>query len=229
MIKEIDVAVQFIVSLITQRLAKPKADEFSIVLKKHGSWYENEPWRGQANRCVRVDSKMDPVLEMCSQLCGINNLHLLLPSNLIIWIDPNSVCYKMSDSDRQPETVLYCIESKIVSPVKEKQLSKSKSSNGLLSHNRTRSVSESSGSNSSNSSSRSVSTEPVRNGDSLSPQPNSSSHSTSLNSSPSMKHKNVHAAPFEYTLPSKTGRKNQNQNQNSIYNNANNSMRMHVM
>merc|ERR1712159_441091 len=114
--QEISVAVDFIITLSNSRFGNKEA-AFSTTLKnllferfQTITWDLSSPWRGSGNRRIRLDSAMDPLLAQAAGYCNIttNELHMILPSHLILWIDPLSVSFKLGE--RSPEQTIYSVE-----------------------------------------------------------------------------------------------------------------------
>eukprot|EP00122_Pirum_gemmata_P000045 Pgem_evm1s31 len=127
MINEINSAVNFIVSIVQKRITNETTiNNFKNILtklltekfEKQNCWHLKQPWRGSSNRCIRIDDRMDPIIDQAAKLSSVQNINLLLPAKCLVWIDPNEVCYKLTDSDRAPNTILYAKEYE-ESPISE--------------------------------------------------------------------------------------------------------------
>lgn len=105
--EEISAAVVFLTRLVKyqQRLSNEQVEEFSDVLtdilteKFRDHWYENEPSKGQAYRCIRLtDSEpVDPVLVAAAHKIGLDFRDLNLPPELTLWVDPAEVTYRFGE------------------------------------------------------------------------------------------------------------------------------------
>lgn len=105
---EIRAAVSFVSNIVSRNDALPahQVPAFSAALTKlmleryADQWYPNEPHRGSGNRCIRVNfGVVDPIIVAAGQHVGLTRQKLvnILPPELTIWIDPQSVCYRTSD------------------------------------------------------------------------------------------------------------------------------------
>lgn len=102
-------ASNFLVHLI--RLAKCNVGETQLqkfrdslieFLKRRyrDHWFPQKPLKGSGYRCIRINGKMDPVIGQAGEACGLTSAFLCstLPSELIIWIDPLEVSYRIGES-----------------------------------------------------------------------------------------------------------------------------------
>lgn len=102
-------ASNFLVHLI--RLAKCNVGETQLqkfrdslieFLKRRyrDHWFPQKPLKGSGYRCIRINGKMDPVIGQAGEACGLTSAFLcsILPSELIIWIDPLEVTYRIGES-----------------------------------------------------------------------------------------------------------------------------------
>lgn len=102
-------ASNFLVHLI--RLAKCNVGETQLqkfrdslieFLKRRyrDHWFPQKPLKGSGYRCIRINGKMDPVIGQAGEACGLTSAFLCstLPSELIIWIDPLEVTYRIGES-----------------------------------------------------------------------------------------------------------------------------------
>ena len=64
-------------------------------------WFPERPGKCSGYRCIRINSKMDPIIQQALELCGlpINGIRLIFPKELTIWVDPNEVTYRIDGSD----------------------------------------------------------------------------------------------------------------------------------
>ncbi|KAL0963025.1 hypothetical protein UPYG_G00348650 [Umbra pygmaea] len=62
-------------------------------------WFPDRPCKGSGYRCIRINHKMDPLVGQAGQRIGltINQLYLLLPSELTLWVDPFEVSYRIGE------------------------------------------------------------------------------------------------------------------------------------
>jgi protein Tob/BTG len=63
-------------------------------------WFPEKPCKGSGYRCIRINSKMDPILVQAGDLVGLPGqfLHTLFPSELTMWIDPMEVSYRIGEN-----------------------------------------------------------------------------------------------------------------------------------
>ncbi len=60
-------------------------------------WDASNPNKGSAYRCIRINSKMDPIVEAASRVTGLPNFRKLLPAEFTMWIDPDDVSYRFGE------------------------------------------------------------------------------------------------------------------------------------
>ncbi|KAM8909250.1 protein BTG1 [Spinachia spinachia] len=72
-------------------------DILSEQYKHH--WFPDRPCKGSGYRCIRINHKMDPLVGQAGQRIGltIQQLYLLLPSELTLWVDPFEVSYRIGE------------------------------------------------------------------------------------------------------------------------------------
>lgn len=100
--EEIGAAVDFLTCLVGKNsdITAEQVQVFqhslgSILMEKfEGHWFPDQPYKGQAYRCIRVNSSVpwDSVLEQAAKMCGLRYENLKLPLELTIWVDPQEVC-----------------------------------------------------------------------------------------------------------------------------------------
>lgn len=63
-------------------------------------WYPDVPTKGSGFRCLRINGKMDPIIEKAGNAAGLNAIALrkMLPLELTIWIDPDEVSYRIGEN-----------------------------------------------------------------------------------------------------------------------------------
>ena len=99
---EINAAVTFLIRIISgsnSQLTKQQTDDLQekigqlLTNKFHNHWHPDKPYRGQAYRCIRVNSlnRSDSVLESACQSAGLSYEELNMPLELTLWIDPSEV------------------------------------------------------------------------------------------------------------------------------------------
>ncbi|XP_038846090.1 protein BTG3 [Salvelinus namaycush] len=107
MMKEIAAVVFFLKRLIkkVERLDTQKVDLFverltvALQEKFRGHWYPDNPSKGQAFRCIRVNrlQREDPELLRACQESGVQYKDLGLPRELTLWVDPGEVCCRYGE------------------------------------------------------------------------------------------------------------------------------------
>ncbi|XP_061571272.1 protein BTG1 [Cololabis saira] len=62
-------------------------------------WFPDRPCKGSGYRCIRINHKMDPLVWQAGQRIGltIQQLYLVLPSELTLWVDPFEVSYRIGE------------------------------------------------------------------------------------------------------------------------------------
>lgn len=63
-------------------------------------WYPDVPIKGSGYRCIRINGKMDPVVEQAGVASGLTlrSLQAMLPTELTLWIDPEEVAYRIGEN-----------------------------------------------------------------------------------------------------------------------------------
>uniref|UniRef100_A0A9J8D1P6 B-cell translocation gene 3 n=1 Tax=Cyprinus carpio carpio TaxID=630221 RepID=A0A9J8D1P6_CYPCA len=105
--KEIAAVVFFLKRLIkkAEKLDVEKVDLFVECLtvalqeKYKGHWYPDNPSKGQAFRCIRVNRfhKEDAELLRACAESGVQYKDLSLPKELTLWVDPGEVCCRYGE------------------------------------------------------------------------------------------------------------------------------------
>ncbi|KAL4239936.1 transducer of ERBB2 [Mactra antiquata] len=103
---EVNVALNFVISYLYNKLPRRRVDLFGTELEKglkkkfEGHWYPEQPMKGSGFRCVRVNGeKIDPVIIQAAASVGLNleEMQEYLPNELTLWIDPNEVSYRIGE------------------------------------------------------------------------------------------------------------------------------------
>uniref|UniRef100_A0A8C3PL47 BTG anti-proliferation factor 4 n=1 Tax=Calidris pygmaea TaxID=425635 RepID=A0A8C3PL47_9CHAR len=99
---EIAATVFFITRLVKRedKLSKHKIEKFAAQLttilfeKYKNHWYLDNPSRGQAFRCIRINKYQtrDPLLEQACVESNVDFNKLGLPKEMTLWVDPFEVC-----------------------------------------------------------------------------------------------------------------------------------------
>ncbi|KAM9498700.1 protein BTG3-like isoform 1-T6 [Salvelinus alpinus] len=103
MMKKVIAAVVFFLKRLIKKVEKletQKVDLFveqlSVALQEkfRGHWYPDNPSKGQAFRCIRLNmlQKEDPELLRACQESGVQYKDLGLPRELTLWVDPGEGC-----------------------------------------------------------------------------------------------------------------------------------------
>lgn len=107
---EVNSAADFLISLL--RVRKKVALTENQLQSFHGNlaealtqhyqrhWYPELPTRGSGYRCIRINGKMDPIVEQAGVASGLNGrtLRKMLPQELTMWIDPDEVSYRIGEN-----------------------------------------------------------------------------------------------------------------------------------
>ncbi|XP_036381325.1 protein BTG3 [Megalops cyprinoides] len=107
--EEIAAVVFFMKRLIkkAEKLDSEKVEKFverltvALQEKYRGHWYPNNPSKGQAFRCIRVNrfQREDPELLRACQESGVQYRDLGLPKELTLWVDPGEVCCRYGEKN----------------------------------------------------------------------------------------------------------------------------------
>ncbi|NWI86316.1 B915 protein, partial [Pitta sordida] len=111
---EIAAAVFFITKLVKRedKLSKHKIEKFAARLttvlfeKYKNHWYLDNPTRGQAFRCIRINKHQarDPLLEQACVESNVDFNKLGLPREMTLWVDPFEVSCRYGEKN-QPFTI----------------------------------------------------------------------------------------------------------------------------
>jgi len=74
--------------------------ESLLVLRYRSHWYPELPHKGSGYRCIRINGKMDPLVEQAGVAVGLppRQLRKMLPPELTLWIDPEEVAYRIGEN-----------------------------------------------------------------------------------------------------------------------------------
>ncbi|ETN60513.1 BTG1 protein [Anopheles darlingi] len=123
---EVNSAADFVMNLLRVRKANQLSENqlqhfkgsLEQILTRHFQrhWYPEVPTKGSGFRCLRINGKMDPIIEKAGHAVGLNAVILrkLLPLELTIWIDPDEVSYRIGENGTI--CVLYDIAQSRASP-----------------------------------------------------------------------------------------------------------------
>ncbi|XP_037603546.1 protein BTG3 [Sebastes umbrosus] len=83
------------IDVFVERLAAALQENFK------GHWYPENPSRGQAYRCIRVNRfhRQDPELLRACRESGVQYSDLSLPRELTLWVDPGEVCCRFGEQN----------------------------------------------------------------------------------------------------------------------------------
>ncbi|XP_058058664.1 protein Tob2-like [Anopheles bellator] len=123
---EVNSAADFLMNLLRVRKANQLSENqlqhfkgsLEQILTRHFQrhWYPDVPTKGSGFRCLRINGKMDPIIEKAGHAVGLNAVILrkLLPLELTVWIDPDEVSYRIGENGTI--CVLYDIAQSRASP-----------------------------------------------------------------------------------------------------------------
>ncbi|KAI8904710.1 hypothetical protein EDD86DRAFT_277906 [Gorgonomyces haynaldii] len=96
--KQIEIATQFLCSYIPN--CPQEFQDYlqaQLHLKLQHSWYPQSPQQASAYRTVQIlNYKPDQLLRHCLQQFNIP--YSLFPAEMVLWIDPDSVSYRLAQS-----------------------------------------------------------------------------------------------------------------------------------
>ena len=103
--EEINSAVKFLTQFLSQTELSPDQiavfrDNLSFLITERfqNHWHPSSPLKGNAYRCLNVDSTtVDPLIMKASYTSGISpsKFQALFSDGLALWIDPRDVCYRL--------------------------------------------------------------------------------------------------------------------------------------
>lgn len=108
---EVHSAADFLMNLIRVKRAEKTVSENQLehfkgslqsllVLRFRSHWYPDVPTKGSGYRCIRINGKMDPIVEQAGVAVGLPapTLRKMLPTELTLWIDPEEVSYRIGEN-----------------------------------------------------------------------------------------------------------------------------------
>lgn len=108
---EVHSAADFLMNLLRVKQAKTVLPENQLqhfkgslqsllVLRFRSHWYPDVPTKGSGFRCIRINGKMDPIVEQAGVAVGLppRTLRKMLPTELTLWIDPEEVAYRIGEN-----------------------------------------------------------------------------------------------------------------------------------
>ncbi|XP_013774696.1 protein Tob1-like [Limulus polyphemus] len=102
---EVQVALNFLISFLYNKLPRRRVNQFGEELEKAlrqkfiGHWYPERPMKGSGYRCLKTIPPLDPVFGAAAMQSGMNlpDIQENLPKELSIWIDPGEVSYRLGE------------------------------------------------------------------------------------------------------------------------------------
>lgn len=88
-------------SLSENQLLSFKGSLQEVMQKRYlNHWYPTKKEKGSGYRCIRINGKMDPMIEQAGSIAGLNSRQLrkMLPQELTLWIDPSEVAYRIGEN-----------------------------------------------------------------------------------------------------------------------------------
>ena len=81
-------------------------------------WFPEKPFKGSGFRCIRINSKMDPIIGQAADKCGLSSqfLHQIFHTELSVWVDPREVSYRIGENGNI--CILYKYEENVTEPWK---------------------------------------------------------------------------------------------------------------
>lgn len=107
---EVNSAADFLMNLLRVKKANQLSEgqlqhfkgSLEQILTRHFArhWYPDVPTKGSGFRCLRINGKMDPIIERAGHSVGLNAIALrkMLPLELTVWIDPEEVSYRIGEN-----------------------------------------------------------------------------------------------------------------------------------
>lgn len=124
MLKEIKSAADFLTKLLrSHKIGEETLEEFNRTLQKvlfnhyQNHWFPENPFKGSGFRCIRINHKMDPLVEKVCLSSGLEKLNSLFPNELTLWIDPHEVSYRIGEDGST--CVLYESANVIATPPRQ--------------------------------------------------------------------------------------------------------------
>lgn len=102
--EEVRCACEFISKMLEMRhLPHQFVNQFRVRLEQVLSerfkdhWDTGNPNKGSAYRCIRINTKMDPIISEAAKATGLKNISKYLPAEFTMWIDPRDVSYRFGE------------------------------------------------------------------------------------------------------------------------------------
>ena len=68
-----------------------------LIERYKNHWDPENPQRGSAYRCIRINGRMDPIVKEAAKVTGLTDIGRYLPAELTLWVDPNEVSYRFGE------------------------------------------------------------------------------------------------------------------------------------
>lgn len=102
--EEVHCACEFFSRMLeNKRLPHQFANQFRVRLEEvlsqrfKNHWDTRNPSKGSGYRCIRINSKMDPVVSEAAKATGLKDISKYLPAEFTMWIDPRDVSYRFGE------------------------------------------------------------------------------------------------------------------------------------
>ena len=102
--EEVHCACEFFSRMLeSKNLPHQFANQFRIRLEEllsqrfKNHWDTRNPNKGSAYRCIRINSKMDPIVREAAKATGLKDISKYLPAEFTMWIDPRDVSYRFGE------------------------------------------------------------------------------------------------------------------------------------
>ena len=102
--EEIHCACEFLSRMLETRnlpvqfinLFKKRLEEL-LFTRFENHWDTDNPSKGSAYRCIRINGRLDPVIREAAKVTGLSDISVYLPPELTMWIDPKEVSYRFGE------------------------------------------------------------------------------------------------------------------------------------
>lgn len=89
-----------------QNVCERKLTHFQELLKTilyrryHNNWFPEKPFKRSGYRCIRINTKMDPIIVEAGEKSGLSLqfLYQIFPTELTMWVDPQEVSYRIGEN-----------------------------------------------------------------------------------------------------------------------------------
>lgn len=101
---EVSCACEFVARMLMTRhvpyqFIKPFSTRLEelLMIRFKDHWHPENPGKGSAYRCIRINGRMDPVVTEAAKVTGLTNIGSFLPKEFTMWIDPMEVSYRIGE------------------------------------------------------------------------------------------------------------------------------------